>query len=180
MEILILETNEIISDREFRVRHENISFPAVLSKELLEEYGAVVVLAAPQPSTAEFQSAVRDGVTQDALGNYVQAWKVVELPQEQIDARLAEKAEAAREAAKAARAAAVDAITVDVNGKVFDGNEVAQARMTRALKVAEITGMTTATWVLADNTAATVTVAELSQALALSMLRQGELWQLNV
>lgn len=85
-----------------------------------------------------------------------------------------------REELKQQRDAAVDANTVEVNGKVFDGNEVAQARMTRALKVAEITGMTTVTWVLADNTAATVTVAELSQALALSMLRQGELWQLNV
>lgn len=84
-EIYLLPTQESISETEFRALHENISFPAVLSKEILAEYDAVAVLASPQPVVTAFQSVQRDGVVQDALGNYVQAWKVVDWQQEQID-----------------------------------------------------------------------------------------------
>jgi len=79
-------------------------------------------------------------------------------------------------AAKAARDAAVAAITVEVAGKVFDGDEVAQTRMARAIQVAEITGLTSTNWKLADNSMVTVTLDELKQALALAMQAQGALW----
>lgn len=81
-----------------------------------------------------------------------------------------------REQLKKARQVAVDAITVTVNGKVFDGDEISQGRMARALRVAEITGQASCTWVLHDNAAVTVTRDELAQALALAMEAQGELW----
>jgi hypothetical protein len=81
-----------------------------------------------------------------------------------------------REQLKQARQAAVDAITVTVNDKVFDGDETSQGRMARALRVAEITGQTSCTWVLHDNTAVEVTRDELAQALALAMQAQGAIW----
>jgi hypothetical protein len=74
------------------------------------------------------------------------------------------------------RAKLVDAIVVTVGDKTFDGDEVSQERMARALRVADITGQTSCTWVLHDNRAVTVTKDELGQALALAMEAQGELW----
>jgi hypothetical protein len=81
-----------------------------------------------------------------------------------------------RDAAKTGRQATVDAITVAVGDKVFDGDEVSQGRMARALRVADITGQTSCTWVMHDNIAATVTKDELSMALALSMQAQANVW----
>lgn len=78
--------------------------------------------------------------------------------------------------AKRLRAAQVAAITVEVDGMVFDGDEVAQARMGRALEVARITSMTSTVWVLADNTVAEVTVAQMERALSAAMLKMAELW----
>lgn len=94
----------------------------------------------------------------------------------EIEARIAQGP--SREALKQARQAAVDAITVTVNGKVFDGDEISQGRMARALRVADITGQATCTWVLHDNTAAEVTREDLAQALSLAMVAQGQVWVL--
>lgn len=87
-----------------------------------------------------------------------------------------EKAAEALIRAKIERAAAVDALTVEVDGMTFDGNEEAQSRMTRALEVAKITGMESTVWVLADNTVAEVTVTQMQRALTKAMLAMGELW----
>lgn len=78
--------------------------------------------------------------------------------------------------AKRERAKAVANLKVEVEGMVFDGDEEAQSRMTRAIQVAEITGMESTEWVLADNTVATVTVKQMKEALSKSMLAMGELW----
>jgi hypothetical protein len=84
-----------------------------------------------------------------------------------------------REQLKTVREATVSAITVTVGGKVFDGDEVSQGRMARALLTASITGQTTCTWVLHDNTSVTVTKAELEIALALAMQAQAEVWVIS-
>lgn len=81
-----------------------------------------------------------------------------------------------REQLKQERQAAVDAITVTVNGKVFDGDEISQGRMARALRVADITGQTSCTWVMHDNSAVDVTREDLAQALSLAMEAQGAIW----
>jgi hypothetical protein len=85
-----------------------------------------------------------------------------------------------RDDLKAQRQAAVNAITVIVNGKVFDGDETSQERMARALRVSDITGQTSCTWVLHDNTPVMVTRDELAQALSLSMQAQANLWVIPV
>lgn len=80
-------------------------------------------------------------------------------------------------AKKAERQAIVDAIVVTVStGKVFDGNEEAQSRMSRAIQTAEIAGIESTTWVLANNVPTVVTLPELKEALVLSMQAMGEVW----
>ena len=79
-------------------------------------------------------------------------------------------------AAKKLRDTAVAAIKVTVNGNVFDGDEVAQGRMARAVAAAESAGITTYQWKLADNSVAEVSLSELKQALALAFQAQSELW----
>lgn len=86
-----------------------------------------------------------------------------------------EQAAQALAEAKAARAAAVAAITVEVDGMVFDGNEEAQERMARAVTMADSMDETTE-WVLHDNTVAVVTAAQLRQACRKAGKAQTELW----
>ena len=78
---------------------------------------------------------------------------------------------------KRQRQAIVDAIQVSTaSGKVFDGNEDAQTRMARAIQVAEIAGITETTWVLANNVPTVVNLAEMKEALVLSMQAMGAVW----
>lgn len=80
-------------------------------------------------------------------------------------------------AKKAERQAIVDAIVVTVStGKIFDGNEEAQSRMSRAIQTAEIANIPSTTWVLANNVPTVVTLAELKDALVLSMQAMGAVW----
>ena len=107
----------------------------------------------------------------------VQAWdgayyledEVPEMPPEVAAAK-------ALEEAKEERAEEVGSIKVTVDGMTFDGDEVAQQRLARAIMVAEITGMNETKWVMADNTVHTITVAQAKEALSKAMLQMGELW----
>jgi hypothetical protein len=79
---------------------------------------------------------------------------------------------------KAQREAAVAAITVQAaSGRVYDGDEISQGRMARAIVgLMDQPPGATVRWVLADNSAALVTMDELKEALTLAGLRQTELW----
>lgn len=82
-----------------------------------------------------------------------------------------------REQAKAARQQAVDSIKVTTStGKTFDGDEISQTRMARAIIALQAAGAPSVTWVLADNTAIEATLAELKEALALAGAEQARLW----
>lgn len=81
--------------------------------------------------------------------------------------------------AKINRASSVNNITVEVDGMLFDGDEVAQERMARTVTAAIATGegmSATTTWVLHDNTVATVTIRQLATALRLAGEEQTRLW----
>lgn len=89
-------------------------------------------------------------------------WIVVKIPDptpEEIEAQ--ELAEA-----KAERAEAVSKIIVNVDGMQFDGDETAQTRMGRTISAAIALGVDLntekRTWVLADNTVAEPTIAQLA------------------
>ena len=77
--------------------------------------------------------------------------------------------------AKQDKILAVSQITVTTtSGNVFDGDEVSQNRMSRAV-TASNAGDTTQ-WILADNTQATVTHEELKEALLLSGRAMTVIW----
>lgn len=82
--------------------------------------------------------------------------------------------------AKTERAEAVSKITVEVDGKTFDGDETAQTRMGRTIAAAIALGVDLTaekrTWVLADNSVAEVTIAQLAEALRLAGDAQTALW----
>jgi hypothetical protein len=80
----IRESGQVVTEQEYRDMHPNVSFPAVLVPD-----DADAVLQSPAPSVAAFQTAARNGVVQDALGNWVYAWTVRDWAQEEIDAFLA-------------------------------------------------------------------------------------------
>jgi hypothetical protein len=84
---------------------------------------------------------------------------------------------AARDQAKAARDKAVEAIKVTTSaGHCFDGDEVSQGRMARAILALESKGQTSTPWVLSDNTSIEATPAELREALVLAGQAQTDLW----
>lgn len=82
--------------------------------------------------------------------------------------------------AKYERAEAVSKITVEVDGMKFDGDETAQTRMGRTISAAMALSVDLntekRTWVLADNTIAEPTIAQLAQALKLAGDEQTRLW----
>ena len=80
----------------------------------------------------------------------------------------------ARELFKQDRAKAVSAIVVEVDGLLFDGNEVAQTRMARAALVMD--DEETTLWVQANNEPAQVTKAQLIEAIRLTGAEQTRLW----
>ena len=77
--------------------------------------------------------------------------------------------------AKAERADAVAALTVEVDGMTFDGDEQAQERMARAVLMAESLDEETE-WVLADSTVAVVTAGQLRRACRAAGKAQAALW----
>lgn len=83
-----------------------------------------------------------------------------------------------RERWKRERALLVESIKVTTaSGLVFDGDEVSQGRMARAILglQAQPAGATVK-WVLTDNSVVLVAATELTEALTLAGLRQTELW----
>lgn len=80
---------------------------------------------------------------------------------------------------KAERAEAVKNIVVEVDGMKFNGDEESQDRIDRTITAATAAGYgpdDTTTWVLWDNTVATVSIKQLAQALLLAGQKQTELW----
>lgn len=136
-----------------------------------EGYAEVLPTTRPQLDI-HLQKAV-ESTPEIIDGEYHEVWDIVDLTE-------AEKTEVntiAREAAKAARAAAVEAITVTTAaGNTFDGDEISQGRMWRAIGVLQSGFATEMQWVLTDNQVISVTAAELSEALALAGAEQARLW----
>ena len=78
---------------------------------------------------------------------------------------------------KRQRQAIVDTIPGETStGKIFDGKEEAQSRMSRAIQAAQIASIPSTTWVLANNVPTVVTLAELQEALVLSIQAMGAVW----
>lgn len=76
---------------------------------------------------------------------------------------------------KSAKQTALDNIVVEVDGKLFDGNEPARLNIMSAIQSSELFGLTEIVWKLADNTSEVVTLDELKMALALSIQEVGRI-----
>ena len=79
MEYRIQSTGELKSQGELRRMHSNTSLPKVWDANVCSALGIDPVLAAPKPEVTGYTQAVRNGATQDANGNWVQAWSVVDM-----------------------------------------------------------------------------------------------------
>ena len=77
---------------------------------------------------------------------------------------------------RARKEKAIREITVDVNSKVFDGDEISQSRMLRAIQIAAVTGETATQWKLANNSIVDVTLDELKEALMLAGKEMSKIW----
>lgn len=74
-EYRIRSTGEVKTQGQIRSDNPNVSLPKVWNDNVNESLGIDPVLIAPAPApSADFKVVVRNGVTQDANGNWVQAW----------------------------------------------------------------------------------------------------------
>ena len=63
MELRNQSTGAVITDRQFRDSNPSVSFPRVLTTEILNEYGYDPILEGPQATvTSPYETSVRDGV----------------------------------------------------------------------------------------------------------------------
>jgi hypothetical protein len=107
------------------------------------------------------------------MARWAGEWVFEDIPQADVKAL-------ARQAAKEARDAAVAAIVVTTAaGNQFDGDEVSQGRMARAIIALQATGTSSVTWVLYDNTVIQASAAELVEALALAGAAQAAIWVID-
>lgn len=116
------------------------------------------------------------------IAPYVELWEAEKARIEEEQAKADEEynkpenvAARALMAAKAERAEAVAALTVEVDGMTFDGDEKAQERMARAVSMADSLDEETE-WVLHDSTVAIVTAAQLRRACRAAGKAQTALW----
>ena len=79
MEYRIQSTGEVKTQGEVRSMHSNTSLPRVWDANVCSALGIDPVLEAPKPEVTGYTQAVRNGATQDANGNWVQAWTVVDM-----------------------------------------------------------------------------------------------------
>lgn len=71
---------KIVTEQEYRLNNPNKMFPAVLVPD-----DADPILKSPQPTLPNTR-AIRDGVEQDGLGNWVEKWASIPLTAEEIAA----------------------------------------------------------------------------------------------
>lgn len=82
----IRSTGEVKTQGQIRRDNPNVSLPKVWNDNVNETLGIDPVLISPAPApSADFKIVVRNGVEQDANGNWVQAWTEREMFAEYTD-----------------------------------------------------------------------------------------------
>lgn len=87
MRIRIRETGAVVYDDEWRRLYPDTSFPAVLSVELLNDFGADPVLEGPQPELGPHQYAQYNGVLEQG-GQWFTSYIAVDYTPEELQAQL--------------------------------------------------------------------------------------------
>ena len=85
MEYRIQSTGEVKTQGDVRRMHSNTSLPRVWDANVCAALGIDPVFITPKPEVTGYTQAVRNGATQDANGNWVQAWSVVDMFQDYTD-----------------------------------------------------------------------------------------------
>lgn len=169
-----------VSFEQLAAAHPNSSFPP---GDFVPPDPYVIVATSAKPAYDPVTQQVIENTPTLVNGVWTQAWQVIEIfstPEEKAAAQAAQAAaEAAnvRAEAKRLRATAVEAITVTTAaGNTFDGDEISQGRMSRAI-IGLSTGLVpTVTWVLHNNTTIEATSVELTEALVLAGQAQSAIW----
>lgn len=76
--------------------YPNTSFPSQWNASLVESLGLDPILESPTPTTTRYQTAFKDGVEQDARGNWIWKWTISEMDDEAKTAKDAEQAKSVR------------------------------------------------------------------------------------
>lgn len=92
-------TGEVKSQGEWRSANPNISMPRTWNQNVLDALNIEAVLEAPKPDAGPYQYVARNGVVQDAKGNWVTAWEVREMFSDYTDEDGVMHTKAEREAA---------------------------------------------------------------------------------
>ena len=66
------ETGEVKTQGQWRSHYSNVSLPRTWKQATLAGLNLEAVLASPAATTTQYQTSVRDGVVQDANGNWVE------------------------------------------------------------------------------------------------------------
>lgn len=109
---------------------------------------------------------------------YTQVWYITDWTQEEVDIFELDKLSISRADAKLLRAQEVEGIIVIVGTKTFDGDEVSQTRMARAIIGMQAANVPTINWTLSNNATTEVTLVELTTALIMSGQEQSRIWSL--
>lgn len=84
-------TGEVKSQGEWRSANPNISMPRTWNQNVLDALNIEAVFEAPKPDAGPYQYVARNGVVQDAKGNWVTAWAVVDMFSTDAEGTKAEK-----------------------------------------------------------------------------------------
>ena len=85
-EYRIRSTGEVKTQGQIRSMHPNVSLPKVWNANVNETLGIDPVMASPKPDpSGDYKVVVRNGVEQDANGNWVWAWTENDMFQEYTD-----------------------------------------------------------------------------------------------
>ena len=81
-------TGEVKSQGQLRKENANMSMPKVWNTNVFDALNVDPVLRAPKPTDGigAYQTVRRNGVTQDAKGNWVEAWEVADMFSDTTDA----------------------------------------------------------------------------------------------
>ncbi len=98
-------TGELKSQGQLRKENPNMSMPKVWTSNVFDALNVDPVLRAPQPTEGigAYQSVLRNGVVQDALNNWVEAWQIADMFSDTTDEDGVTTTKAEHEAAYQAR-----------------------------------------------------------------------------
>ena len=137
-EYRIRSTGDVKSQGQIRSMHPNVSLPKVWGVNVHQSLGIdpVTPTAQPEPS-ADYKVVVRNGVEQDANGNWVWAWTENDMFQEYTDedgvTHSVADQQAAYDAQNTATLAASERATRDVLLKATDHYGLSDVSMTEAM-----------------------------------------------